>query len=272
MAVTYKDIDLLSQKATIAGTEKIPVSDTEYVTPTQIASLGDSITVDSSVSRISTNPLENQAVIHNFVYTYLISPTTVTDDKYMGVGGGLYDSESFKIYEYDVTGNTLYAFNARQGNSVTNIRVLIWKDANGNVVRTDYNSGASGHGTLSYQDRLVFSPDDAAKLYMNVQVSNINYYFLQHCDLGISKVALSGSYNDLTNTPTIPTVPTNVSAFTNDAGYIAAETDPVFLASAAHGISTSDITTWNAKQKAITISSSEPTSSDGSNGDIWIVI
>jgi hypothetical protein len=27
-------------------------------------------------------------------------------------------------------------------------------------------------------------------------------------------------YGDLTNTPTIPTVPTNVSAFTNDAGYI----------------------------------------------------
>lgn len=30
--------------------------------------------------------------------------------------------------------------------------------------------------------------------------------------------------------------------------------------------------TWNNKQNAITISSSEPTSSQGSNGDIWIVI
>ena len=30
----------------------------------------------------------------------------------------------------------------------------------------------------------------------------------------------SGSYTDLTNKPTIPTVPTNISAFTNDAGYI----------------------------------------------------
>lgn len=30
----------------------------------------------------------------------------------------------------------------------------------------------------------------------------------------------SGDYNDLTNTPNIPTVPNNVSAFTNDAGYI----------------------------------------------------
>ena len=31
----------------------------------------------------------------------------------------------------------------------------------------------------------------------------------------LSTVATSGSYNDLTNKPTIPTVPTNVSAFTN---------------------------------------------------------
>lgn len=30
----------------------------------------------------------------------------------------------------------------------------------------------------------------------------------------------SGNYNDLSNKPTIPTVPTNVSAFTNDSGYI----------------------------------------------------
>ena len=50
------------------------------------------------------------------------------------------------------------------------------------------------------------------------------------------------------------------------------ETDPVFTASAAHGISSTDITNWNAKQKAITVSSSEPTSGQGSNGDIWIVI
>lgn len=35
----------------------------------------------------------------------------------------------------------------------------------------------------------------------------------------LSTVATSGSYNDLSNKPNIPTVPTNVSSFTNDAGY-----------------------------------------------------
>ena len=35
-----------------------------------------------------------------------------------------------------------------------------------------------------------------------------------------NKSNFSGSYNDLTDKPTIPTVPTDVSAFNNDAGYI----------------------------------------------------
>ena len=37
---------------------------------------------------------------------------------------------------------------------------------------------------------------------------------------GLSTVALTGDYSDLSNTPTIPVVPTNVSAFNNDVGYV----------------------------------------------------
>ena len=37
--------------------------------------------------------------------------------------------------------------------------------------------------------------------------------------INLHKVAKTGIYSDLIGTPTIPTVPTNVSAFTNDAGY-----------------------------------------------------
>ena len=48
----------------------------------------------------------------------------------------------------------------------------------------------------------------------------------------LAAVATSGSYNDLSNKPTIPTVPTNVSAFNNDAGYLTSytETDPTVSA------------------------------------------
>lgn len=40
--------------------------------------------------------------------------------------------------------------------------------------------------------------------------------------LPVDTQLFSGSYNDLTNKPTIPVVPSNVSAFTNDAGYLTA--------------------------------------------------
>ena len=63
----------------------------------------------------------------------------------------------------------------------------------------------------------------------------------------LHKVAKTGTYSDLIGTPTIPTVPTNVSAFTNDANYI----------------SSSNVAT-------IYSGSSAPSSSLGSDGDIYI--
>ena len=52
--VNFKDISQLSQKSTLAGTEKIPISDTEYITPNQI---GGSV----SVPTISTNVQTDKA-------------------------------------------------------------------------------------------------------------------------------------------------------------------------------------------------------------------
>lgn len=51
----------------------------------------------------------------------------------------------------------------------------------------------------------------------------------------------SGNYNDLTNKPT------KVSTFTNDAGYLKTETDPVFGASVAKDIDTEDTLRWGKK-------------------------
>ena len=71
------------------------------------------------------------------------------------------------------------------------------------------------------------------------------------------------------NKPTIPTVPTNISAFTNDAGYLTSytETDPVFTASAAHDITSSDISSWSGKS---TVSIDRKTSSGTNIADITI--
>ncbi len=59
---------------------------------------------------------------------------------------------------------------------------------------------------------------------------------------GLANVAKTGSYSDLSNKPTIPIVPSNVSAFTNDAGYL---TQHQSLDGYAK---TSTANTWTAEQ------------------------
>lgn len=61
--------------------------------------------------------------------------------------------------------------------------------------------------------------------YLTQHQSLADYYTKSEVDAELDTKqdisdAFSGDYNDLTNKPTIPTVPTNVSAFTNDAGYL----------------------------------------------------
>ena len=50
------------------------------------------------------------------------------------------------------------------------------------------------------------------------QISDLQTYLTSETDPAFT--AWDKDYNDLTNTPTIPTVPENVGAFTNDAGYL----------------------------------------------------
>lgn len=60
----------------------------------------------------------------------------------------------------------------------------------------------------------------------------------------LATVATSGDYADLSGKPTIPTVPTNVSAFTNDAGYITASQAPVQSVNGQTGAVTVPNTTY----------------------------
>lgn len=51
----------------------------------------------------------------------------------------------------------------------------------------------------------------------------------------LSSVATSGDYNDLSNLPETPVVPTNVSAFSNDAGYVTTDNDHQQMSVSASG-------------------------------------
>lgn len=68
----------------------------------------------------------------------------------------------------------------------------------------------------------------------------------------LATVATSGSYNDLSNKPTIPTVPTNVSEFNNDAGYLTSHQDISGKVDKVEGkgLSTNDFTTEEKEKLA----------------------
>ena len=67
----------------------------------------------------------------------------------------------------------------------------------------------------------VVSTEGLTKLIQLIKSTfNANTDTVTTSEVTLANVATSGSYNDLSDKPTIPTVPTNVSAFTNDAGYI----------------------------------------------------
>lgn len=69
--------------------------------------------------------------------------------------------------------------------------------------------GKDGEGGTEYTETdPVFSGSPSAGI-TNQDIDNWN-----------NKSDFSGNYNDLINKPTIPVVPTNISAFTNDVGYL----------------------------------------------------
>ena len=95
---------------------------------------------------------------------------------------------------------------------------------------TQVKVGSTAYNPTNGVISLPSYPDISGKADTSATVSNVAYNTstkkIQKTINGtttdvvtLSTVATSGSYNDLSNKPTIPTVPTNVSAFNNDAGY-----------------------------------------------------
>lgn len=101
----------------------------------------------------------------------------------------------------------------------------------------------------------------AEDLVLQTKLSLTNKLNPDYID-NLATVARTGSYNDLTNKPTIPTVPTKVSAFTNDAGYLTAHQSLANYATIsyvdAHAndttkhVTATEKATWNNKQDKLT--------------------
>lgn len=83
--------------------------------------------------------------------------------------------------------------------------------------------------------------------------------------------AITAALNNKADTTDIPT---STSDLTNDSGFITTETDPVFSASAAAGITSTDITNWDGKQEELVSGTNIKTINNESllgNGNISLI-
>lgn len=102
-----------------------------------------------------------------------------------------------------------------------------YADRAGVADSADYATRAEDAEFADYAQKIQFGANlSNAKTGEEMLALNKNY--TDNATSNLARVAHTGSYNDLSNKPTIPTVPTNVSAFNNDAGYLTGytETDP----------------------------------------------
>jgi|GEM_PF-791430 len=175
-------------------------------------------------------------------YASLYKNTIGTDNSAYG-DGGLYNNTSGNynsslgaealFSNTSGSNNTSIGNQSGRSNSIGNANVFLGYQAGYNETGSDklYIANSTTSTPLIYGD---FSTN-TVKIYSNLNVNNAytfpsadgtNGQVLYTNGVGIANwksfatVATSGSYSDLTGTPT------NVSAFTNDAGYLTAEIDP----------------------------------------------
>lgn len=163
----FKDIDELSQKATIAGTEKLPVSDTEYITPDQIADLAPS----QKQSDWDESDQDDPAYIKN-------KPTIP-----------------------DVSGKADKVSSPTSGH-------FAGLDGNGNL--TDSGSKASDFATASQGGKADTAYQKPSGGIPSSDMASAVQTSLGKADTAVQPEAgkglFSGSYNDLTDKPTIPDI------------------------------------------------------------------
>ena len=127
------------------------------------------------------------------------SPTEVEFQYYRSVSSHSDSQQGDQVYVYKLTSS---------GNWTVTVRNVFSKVVAGAGLSSSYSSGAI---TLSANAQTETDPVFNASVAKNITSTDITNWN--------NKSNFSGSYNDLTNKPTIPVVPTNISSFTNDSNY-----------------------------------------------------
>ncbi len=165
---------------------------------TQITGLLPKVEIDSALSSTSTNPVQNK-VINEALSGYL--PFV---DSYIS------DANAWLTNGYTKTSRFL----------TTNLPSVCKDASKWGILFFIAENAKDGTGTQMF---FPINGTYQGRIFVRSVVSKVvSTWTLIPIGSDFATVATSGSYNDLTNKPTIPTVPTTVSSFTNDAGYLTA--------------------------------------------------
>lgn len=102
-------------------------------------------------------------------------------------------------------------------NHINNIIIPAVNESNTLVHENDIIVKENNEIVKEVNEKYVELKDYIDNNMITADTQNLEYYTLTS---NLSSVATSGDYDDLLNKPTIPTVPTDISAFNNDSGYI----------------------------------------------------
>ncbi len=142
-------------------------------------------------------------------------------------------NETNRITQYNLIQSKLDngEFNGEDGYSptVTTSKVdrtttITITDKNGEHTATILD-GEDGSGSSGGMKKEVYDTNDNGIVDNAEKVNNHTVQSDVPANAVFTDTVFSGNYEDLTNKPTIPTVPTNVSSFTNDAGYLTSHQD-----------------------------------------------
>ena len=197
---------------------------------TQITTSGGMITFQDTVTGLTKSIGQNQLWLMFKADTVNFLQVTVPTDGYDGT-----PFWSCRAANLEINGETYTIEELKSGEGLSDLfSTMGWGYE---IVEELPESGEAGviylvydEETGTYTEYLWLSQEQAWEVLGSVGDIDLgNYYNKTQIDTmlqgyattsSLASVATSGSYTDLSDKPVIPEIPTNVSAFTNDAGYL----------------------------------------------------
>ena len=198
---------------------------------------GGSVTVDSELSTTSENPVQNKVITNALSDKAQMIELTQAEynalvDKDPDTLYAITDAPTIDMSNYYSKDETDDLLDEKQETLVsgTNIKTINNTSilGSGNInIQGGGSSYTAGDGiditndVISVTGKADTSTVTSLNNALTAHTANTNVHVTAaEKETWNNKSDFSGDYNDLTNKPTIPVVPTNVSAFNNDSGYI----------------------------------------------------